>query len=125
MITSKSLSSEAQFKIAIISSLPPSWDNFTRPYITDQKRNDGDPKIHATSQELIGVLKEEYSRHLRRDGKSHKQDLIHQINYSSKPKASLSSRLSEPDVCRKCGKTGHKTPDCRQNQNKCGIWFWT
>ena len=81
---------EEQFKIAIISSLPPSWDNFTRPYITNQKQNDGDPKIYVTSQELIGVIKEEYSRRLRHDGKSNKQDLIHQINYS-KPKPSLSS----------------------------------
>ena len=112
---------EAQFKIAIISSLPRSWDNFTRPYVTNQKRNNGDPKIHATSQELIGVIKEEYSRRLRRDGKSHKQDLIHQINYSGKPKASLSSRISEPEVCRKCGKIGHKISDCRQNQIKCTI----
>ena len=50
---------EVQFKIAIISSLPPSWDNFTWPYISIQKGDNTDPKIHATSQELIRVLKEE------------------------------------------------------------------
>ena len=50
---------EVQFKIAIISSLPPSWDNFIWPYISIQKGNNADPEIHATSQELIGVLKEE------------------------------------------------------------------
>ena len=112
---------EAQFKIAIISSLPPSWDTFTRPYITDQNRNNGDPKIHATSQELIGVIKEEYSRRLHRDGKSNKQDLIHQINYS-KPKASLSSRITDPIICQKCGKHGHKTSDCKLlSQTKCAI----
>ena len=55
---------EVQFKIAIISSLPPSWDNFTRPYISIQKGDTTDPKVHATSQELIGVLKEEYVRRL-------------------------------------------------------------
>ena len=53
---------KVQFKIAIISSLPTSWDNFTRPYISIQKGNNSDPKIHAMSQELIGVLKEEYVR---------------------------------------------------------------
>ena len=50
---------EVQFKITIISSLPPSWDNFTWLYISIQKGDNADPKIHATSQELIRVLKEE------------------------------------------------------------------
>jgi hypothetical protein len=53
---------EVQFKIAIVSSLPPSWDNFTRPYISIRKGDSSDPKLMATSQELIGVLKEEYVR---------------------------------------------------------------
>lgn len=47
---------EVQFKIAIVSSLPPSWDNFTRPYISIRKGDSTDPKLAATSQELIGVL---------------------------------------------------------------------
>jgi len=51
---------EVQFKITIISSLLPSWDNFMRPYISIQKGDNADPKVHATSQELIRVLKEEY-----------------------------------------------------------------
>ena len=50
---------EVQFKIVIISSLPPSWDSFTQPYISVQKDNMADPKTNATSQELIRVLKEE------------------------------------------------------------------
>lgn len=50
---------EVQFKIAIVSSLPPSWDNFTRPYISIRKGDSTDPKLLATSQELFGVLKEE------------------------------------------------------------------
>ena len=53
---------EVQFKIAIMSSLPPSWDNFTWPYISIRKGDSSDPKLAATSQELIGVLKEEYVR---------------------------------------------------------------
>ena len=36
---------EVQFKIAIISSLPPSWDNFTQPYISIRKGDSGDPKL--------------------------------------------------------------------------------
>jgi hypothetical protein len=51
---------EIQFKIAIVSSLPPTWDGFTQPYISIRKGDNTDPKLSATSQELIGVLKEEY-----------------------------------------------------------------
>jgi hypothetical protein len=116
---------EEQFKVAIISSLPQSWDSFTRPYVSDQKGDIADPKVHATSQELIGVIKEEYSRRLRRAGKSNKGDIIQQINYS---KPSLSSRLSkgskesDPEHCRQCGRRGHNTANCRfLGQNKCGI----
>ena len=54
---------EVQFKIAIVSSLPPSWENFTRPYISIRKGDSSDLKLMATSQELIGVLKEEYVQH--------------------------------------------------------------
>jgi hypothetical protein len=51
---------EVQFKIVIVSSLPPSWDTFTRPYISIGKGDKTDPKLQVTSQELIGVLKEKY-----------------------------------------------------------------
>ena len=51
---------EIQFKITIVSSLPPSSDNFTRPYISIRKGDSTDPKLMATSQELIRVLKKEY-----------------------------------------------------------------
>src|SRR6266567_5157870 len=81
---------EVQFKIAIISSLLPSWDNFTRPYISIQKGDNSDPKIHATSQELIGVLKEENVRRLRRSGQLEKQETVHQTHA---PKPPLSSRI--------------------------------
>ena len=53
---------EVQFKIAIVSSLPTSWDNFTQSYISIGKGDSSDPKLKVTSQELIGVLKEEYVR---------------------------------------------------------------
>ena len=53
---------EVQFKIAIVSSLPPSWDNFTRPYISTHKGDSNDPRLRVTSQELIGVIMEEYTR---------------------------------------------------------------
>ena len=110
---------EVQFKIAIISSLPPSWDSFTRPYISIQKGDNSDPKIHATSQELIGVLKEENVRRLRRSGQLEKQETVHQTHA---PKPSLSSRILDAERCGQCGLRNHKTKDCRfLGQPKCGI----
>ena len=107
---------KVQFKIAIISSLPTSWDNFTWPYISIQKGDNSDPKIHTTSQELIGVLKEEYVRRLRHSGKLAKQEMVHQA-HTLKP--SLSSHLE--DCCGQCGSQNHKTNDCWfLGQRKCG-----
>ena len=51
--------SEIQFKITIISSLPPSWDTFTSPYESVHKGDSTDPKLLVTSQELIRIPKEE------------------------------------------------------------------
>ena len=73
---------EVQFKITIISSLPPSWDNFTWPYISIQKGDNIDPKLQVTFQELIGVLKEEYVRCQQRSRKLEKQETVHQASMS-------------------------------------------
>jgi hypothetical protein len=97
---------EVQFKIAIVSSLPPSWDNFTRPYISIRKGDSTDPKLMATSQELIGVLKEEYKR---RAGKAQKDELIHQT-VPNKP--ALLGRMSDSARCDHCGYRNHETKDC-------------
>lgn len=52
---------EMQFKMTITSSLPDSWDPFTRPYINLLDKGDNvDPKLKVSSQELIGIIKEEY-----------------------------------------------------------------
>jgi hypothetical protein len=87
---------EVQFKIAIISSLPMSWDSFTQPYISIRKGNNTNPKIHTMSQELIGVLKEEYVRWLRCSRKLEKQETVHQ---ASALKPSLASRMLDADRC--------------------------
>ena len=126
---------EVQFKIAIISSLPPSWDNFTQPYISIQKGDTADPKVHATSQELIGVLKEEYVRRLRRARKFVKQETVHQLATYNKQKPSLASRLADTnrgdqhltdaDHCGQCNMRSHKTTNCRfLGQSKCGFCDW-
>ena len=93
---------EVQFKIAIVSSLPPSWDTFTRPYISIGKGDDADPKLQVTSQELIGVFQ-------RRSGKLEKSETVHQIR--SKP--SLSSRIKDAERCGHCGMRNHKARNCR------------
>ena len=57
---------EIQFKIAIASSLPSSWDSFTEPYVGIYKDSDaGNLKQSVTSQEFIGIIKEQYARRLR------------------------------------------------------------
>ena len=110
---------EVQFKIAIVSSLPPSWDNFTRPYISIRKGDSLDPKLMATSQELIGVLKEEYVHRQRRTGKLSKDEVAHQT-CTGKP--SLLGRMNNTEHCGHCGKQNHETKDCRfLGQSKCGI----
>ena len=96
---------EVQFKIAIISSLPPSWDNFMQPYTSIQKGDTADPKVHVTSKELIAVLKEEYVWHLRWAGKFIKQETVHQVATYNKQKHSLASRLANAN-CGSVGKSG-------------------
>ncbi|KAF8260560.1 hypothetical protein EI94DRAFT_1706198 [Lactarius quietus] len=55
------------FKIIISSSLPSSWDIFTEPFVGGMKGEvERDTKKLMFSQEFIGILKEEYSRHLGR-----------------------------------------------------------
>ena len=49
------------FIVIISSSLPPSWDNFTEPYVSSGCSLVGkDLKKLMGSQEFIGLLKEEY-----------------------------------------------------------------
>ena len=110
---------EVQFKIAIVSSLPPSWDNFVRPYISIRKGDSTDPKLMATSQELIGVLKEEYVRRQRRAGKLQRDEVTHQL---STGKPSLLGRMNNADRCPHCRLRNHKTEECKfLGQSKCGI----
>jgi hypothetical protein len=49
------------FKVILLSSLPESWDTFTEPYVGIHKGVDkNNPKKTISSQEFIGILKEEY-----------------------------------------------------------------
>ena len=114
--------SEVQFKIAIVSSLPPSWDTFTQPYTsTTHNGAQTDAKLAVTSQELIGVLIEEYVRRQRRAGKPLKEETIHQ-SISGKP--SLLGRMTTNTAvkCDNCGLRNHETKNCKWlHEPKCGI----
>ena len=55
--------SETLFKGLIASSLPPSWDQFTDPYVAGQLDEEMmDPKKLITSQEFIGLICQEVER---------------------------------------------------------------
>jgi hypothetical protein len=55
---------DTQFKTIIASSLPPSWDIFTDPYVGSQPgtRAEVDTRGSVQTQEFIGIIKEEYLR---------------------------------------------------------------
>ena len=73
----------------------------------------------ATSQELIGVLKEEYVRCQRHAGKLQKDKAVHQANTSSKP--SILGQMKNADKCGHCGLHNHEAKDCKfLGQSKCG-----
>ena len=116
---------EVQFKIAIVSSLPPSWDNFTRPYISTHKGDSNDPRLRVTSEELIGVIMEEYTRRQQRAGKISREETVHQLATTSGGKPSLLGRLNtNADPCGICGLNNHATNNCKwKGQDKCGICF--
>ena len=70
---------DIQFKTIIASSLPSSWDTFTKPYIECCiGATENNPKKLASSQEFIRILKEEYMKHKNRQGTT-------QQTYYSKP----------------------------------------
>jgi len=120
--------SDNQFKTIIALSLPESWDAFTEPYIG---RRIGvietDPKKQTSSQEFIGILKEEYIKRKNRNGTSTTHTLFANTN---RAKPSLKSHFRSPDkpkqqkttgkYCQNCKQATHDTPDCKWlGQPKC------
>ncbi len=121
--------SDLLFKIIISSSLPPSWDTYTESYVGGPTALiAGDPKRRLNSQELIGLLKEEY---IRRE--SRKREVTHSTfssnHFYNKP--SLANRIAPPNVhpkqvpsnkfCKNCKLTNHNTHECRYlGKPKCG-----
>ena len=88
---------------------------------TTHKGAQTDTKLAVTSQELIGVLIEEYVQRQRRAGKPLKKETIHQ-SISGKP--SLLGRMTTNTAvkCDNCGLRNHETKNCKWlHEPKCGI----
>jgi len=117
------------FKQQIAASLLRSWDQFTSPYMHEYKDNDQaniDPKWRIDSQQLIGIIGQEYKlqescKHeeitLPLKGENMNPSLAsHMSNPPSKAKSKKSSKCH----CKHCGKNGHYTNQCRNiGKNKC------
>jgi hypothetical protein len=121
------------FKIIISSSLPSSWDIFTESYIGGQKGQvEKDPKKLMSSQEFIGIIKEEYGR---RKGctagiqmESTSQANVHQTSLFKHIGVPSSSTNGTPNArcmfCKQCGRQNHVMSDCMylgaDKCNECG-----
>jgi len=126
---------DIQFKTIIASSLPCAWDVFTEPYVGRHKGAiENDPKKLSSSQEFIGIIKEEYTG--RKSSKP--TDITMQVSYapnnSNNTSQPLANRISEPKKhsssnegmqCRNCGFTNHITDNCKWlGMAKCGKCGW-
>ena len=108
--------SNNQFKVLISSSLPAAWDSFTEGYVGHRRDvPETDPKKLMSSQQFIGIIKEEYiHRDARRTESSH-QTISQQI-------LSAASPTSKAKYCVICKCNNHNTSECRNCDKKaCGI----
>ena len=119
------------FKQQIAASLPRSWDQFTSPYVRKYEDDDQaniDPKRRIDSQQLIGIIGQEYELQ-----ESRKREEITLPPKGENANPSLASRMSDPPSkakskksgkrhCKHCGKNGHYTDQCRNiGKNKCRL----
>ena len=117
---------DIQFKTIIASSLPSSWDVFTEPYVGRRVGVvEQDPKKLASSQEFIGILKEEYMKRKERNGNTQK---VYYTNNNSNNQKNRTRGQRKPTgmLCRNCKHDSHNTDDCRwlgkPQCSKCN-WF--
>src|SRR5882762_748190 len=112
--------SDFNFKLTIGDSLPASWDNFTDPYINitteDPITEYTDHRQLVSSQQFMGIIKEEYQRRVRR--KAETQDSNGHLTYYS---TRFGGTTSKGKHCKHCGMSNHNTEDCRWlGSPKCG-----
>ena len=138
---------DIQFKTIIASSLPPSWDAFTEPYVGRRQGTiETDPKKLTSSQEFIGIIKEEYGRRKTRKNSTTTPKPTSSSTYYANPRPPYSQPSSQSGnrtlaeridsttpatvvsgaFCRNCRQNNHTTDNCRwlgqPKCNKCG-WF--
>jgi hypothetical protein len=104
--------SDNQFKVLISSSLPSAWDTFTEAYV-GRRRDipETDPKKLMSSQQFIGIIKEEA---VHRDAR--KAETSHQTISTPRPSTSKSK------YCAICKRNNHNTNECRNRGKKfCNI----
>ena len=116
--------SDRYFKVIILSSLPPSWDVFAEPYVGGSKgEEEKDLKKLTSSQEFIGVIREEATCRLSRAAPitgSANQPVAVQATIVKPP---LAKRIGAPYIpnrppppkkmfCRQCSRTNHSTANC-------------
>ena len=127
---------DTQFKALLASSLPPSWDTFTDPYVASQSSLAAtiNAKETVPTQESIGILKEEYlcckshsetaAHHFYKStSQTHFPNKQHLINRFT---ASSSRSNNATNVhCHNCNLLGHQTNDCKWlGQIKCCECGW-
>jgi hypothetical protein len=112
------LNPDLLFKIVISSSLPNTWDIFTKPYVRGRKGIvETDARKLMSSQEFIGTLKEEYIRWKAC------AEQTENANLAVVPAGqSLANRIAAPTLpnrhaglsmhCQHCGRRNHNTNDC-------------
>jgi hypothetical protein len=116
---------DANFKGILISSLPPSWDAFTQQYIGMKSAYDKqDQKKLLSSNEIMGIIKEEYFRRNQRDKNLtfYSEQDKRKVTATAKNQRTLASRISSSGsnrandsrpACKHCGKTNHEVQNCR------------
>ena len=105
--------SDNQCKVLISSSLPPTWDTFTEGYVGRCRDvPETDPKKLMSSQQFIGIIKEEATRRDTRKAESSHQTISSQDQSTS----------SKQKYCVICKCNNHNTTECRNRDKKtCSI----
>jgi hypothetical protein len=114
--------SDFNFKLTIGDPSPSSWDNFTDPYINittdDPVTEYTDHRKLVSSQQFMGIIKEEYLCHVRRKAEAQDSNNYTNIHITSQ---SHNGSPSKAKGCKHCGRSNHITEDCHWlGSSKCG-----
>jgi gag-polypeptide of LTR copia-type len=107
------------FKVILSLFFPESWDTFIEPYVGICKGiNKNNSKKTISSQEFIGILKEEY---IRRQGCSRKTS-EESTSQANAPRYNLAQQLSSNLYCTHCHLHNHTVAHCRNiGKEPCNI----